>query len=297
MSPQKFVHLRLHTEYSLVDGLVRIKPLMKRASELGIPALALTDQCNLFAFVKFYKAAQSAGIKPILGVDVVLQGHTGKEPTRLVLLAQNNAGFRNLTRLVSRGYMEGLSAGVATLAREWLTPESCAGMIALSGGRSGEIGQALLSQQPERAVPLLEHWMQVFPERFYLEVSRTGRAGEEEVLHRSVELAAQLNAPLVATNDVRFLRAQDFEAHEVRVCIHDGYTLDDPKRPRGYSEQQYLRSPEEMIELFKDLPEAIENTVEIAKRCSVSLTLGKPVLPKFPIPAGMTEAEFITQES
>ncbi|MDD2893592.1 MAG: DNA polymerase III subunit alpha, partial [Halothiobacillaceae bacterium] len=295
--PQAFVHLRLHTEYSLVDGLVRIKPLMKRAVELGIPALALTDQCNLFAFVKFYKAAQSAGIKPILGVDVVLQGHTGKEPTRLVLLAQNNAGFRNLTRLVSRGYMEGLSAGVATLAREWLTPESCAGMIALSGGRSGEIGQALLSQQPERAVPLLEHWMQVFPERFYLEVSRTGRAGEEEVLHRSVELATQLNAPLVATNDVRFLQAQDFEAHEVRVCIHDGYTLDDPKRPRGYSEQQYLRSPEEMIELFKDLPEAIENTVEIAKRCSVSLTLGKPVLPKFPIPAGMTEAEFITQES
>lgn len=297
MSPQKFVNLRLHTEYSLVDGLVRIKPLMKRAAALGIPALALTDQCNLFAFVKFYKAAQCAGIKPILGVDVVLQGQTGKEPTRLVLLAQNNEGFRNLTRLVSRGYMEGLSAGVATLAREWLTVEACEGIIALSGGRSGEIGQALQSQQPERAVPLLEHWMQVFPERFYLEVSRTGRAGEEEVLHRSVELATRLNAPIVATNDVRFLAQDDFDAHEVRVCIHDGYTLDDPKRPRIYSEQQYLRSPEEMIELFKDLPEAIENTVEIAKRCSVSLTLGKPVLPKFPIPEGMTEAEFITQEA
>ena len=289
MSPQKFVHLRLHTEYSLVDGLVRIKPLMKRAAELGIPALALTDQCNLFAFVKFYKAAQAEGIKPILGVDVVLQGQTGKESTRLVLLAQNNEGFRNLTRLVSRGYMEGLSAGVATLAREWLTVEACEGIIALSGGRSGEIGQALLSNQPQQANPLLEHWMRVFPQRFYLEVSRTGRAGEEDVLHRSVALATEFNAPIVATNDVRFLAADDFEAHEVRVCIHDGYTLDDPKRPRIYSEQQYLRSPEEMIELFKDLPEAIENTVEIAKRCSVSLTLGKPVLPKFPIPEGMTE--------
>ncbi|MGD9889535.1 MAG: DNA polymerase III subunit alpha [Halothiobacillaceae bacterium] len=292
-----FVHLRLHTEYSLVDGLVRIKPLMKRAAAMGIPALALTDQCNLFAFVKFYKAAQSAGIKPILGVDVVLQGLADKEPSRMVLLAQNNEGFRNLTRLVSRGYMEGLSGGVATLAREWLNLESCAGIIALSGGRGGEIGQALLSSQPQQAKALLAHWLAVFPERFYLEVSRTGRAGEEDVLHRSVALAAEMNAPIVGTNDVRFLASEDFEAHEVRVCIHEGRVLDDPKRPRIYSEQQYLRSPEEMIELFKDLPEAIENTVEIAKRCSVSLTLGKPVLPKFPIPAGMTEAEFITQEA
>jgi DNA polymerase-3 subunit alpha len=292
-----FVHLRLHTEYSLVDGLVRIKDAMTQAAELDIPALALTDQSNLFAFVKFYKAAQSAGIKPILGVELVLGGQNDKQPTRLVLLAQNNAGFRNLTRLVSRGYMEGLQAGVATLERDWLSFAACEGIIALSGGRSGDIGQALLSSQPELALPLLQHWMTVFPERFYLEVSRTGRAGEEDVLHGSVALATQLNVPMVATNDVRFLQADDFDAHEVRVCIHEGRVLDDPKRPRLYSEQQYLRSPEEMIELFKDLPEAIENTVEIAKRCSVSLTLGKPVLPTFPIPDGLTEAEFITQEA
>ncbi len=292
-----FVHLRLHTEYSLVDSTLRIKPLMKRAVEQGIPALALTDQCNLFAFVRFYKAAQGAGIKPILGVDAILRGEDGKEGSRMVLLAQNNDGFRNLTRLVSRGYMEGLSGGVAMLERDWLTPAACEGIIALSGGRSGEIGQALLGSQPEQADTLLAHWMTVFPDRFYLEVSRTGRAGEEEVLHRSVDLAARHGAPIVATNDVRFLKPDDFEAHEVRVCIHDGRILDDPKRPRLYSEQQYLRSPEEMAELFADLPEALENTVEIARRCSVDLKLGKPVLPQFPIPEGMTEGEFITREA
>ncbi|MGC8732886.1 MAG: PHP domain-containing protein, partial [Halothiobacillaceae bacterium] len=235
-----FVHLRLHTEYSLVDGLLRIKPLMKRAKALGIPALALTDQCNLFAFVKFYKAAQESGIKPIFGVDAILKGLPDKEPSRLVLLAQNEAGFRNLTRLVSRGYLEGLSGGVAMLERDWLTLESCAGIIALSGGREGEIGQALLGSQPGQAEGLLAHWMSVFPDRFYLEVSRTGRPGEEDVLHRSVDLAAALGAPIVATNDVRFLSPEDFEAHEVRVCIHEGRILDDPKRPRRYSEQQYL---------------------------------------------------------
>ncbi len=292
-----FVHLRLHTEYSLVDGLLRIGPLMRRAAELNIPALALTDQCNLFAFVKFYKAAMEAGIKPILGVDAILRGPEGKEGSRMVLLAKDEAGFRNLTRLVSRGYLEGLSGGVAMLERAWLTRASCEGLIALSGGREGEIGQALLGSRPEQAEGLLEHWMGVFPGRFYLEVSRTGRAGEEEVLHRSVELAAACGAPIVATNDVRFLAPEDYEAHEVRVCIHEGRILDDPKRPRRYSEQQYLRSPQEMAELFADLPEAIENTVEIARRCSVGLKLGKPVLPTFPIPEGMTEAELLTREA
>jgi len=292
-----FVHLRLHTEYSLVDGLLRIKPLMERAAELNIPALALTDQCNLFAFVKFYKAAQEKGIKPIFGVDAILKGPGDREPSRLVLLAQNETGFRNLTRLVSRSYLEGLSGGVAMLERDWLSRSTCEGIIALSGGREGEIGQALLGSQPGQAEGLLAHWMEVFPDRFYLEVSRTGRPGEEEVLHRSVDLAAAMDVPIVATNDVRFLTPEDFEAHEVRVCIHEGRTLDDPKRPRRYSEQQYLRSPKEMAELFADLPEALENTVEIARRCSVGLSLGKPVLPKFPIPAGMTEGEFFTREA
>lgn len=291
-----FAHLHLHTEYSLVDGLLRIKPLVKAAAARGIVALALTDQCNLFAFVKFYKACQEAGIKPILGVELVLVSADGAT-SRMVLLAQNETGFRHLTRLVSRAYLEGLQEGEARVAREWLTPQACEGLIALSGGLHGEIGHTLLTGRMDKAGEQLNHWIQVFPQRFYLQISRTGRPGEEDVLHRSVQLAAECSVPLVATNDVRFLQAEDFEAHEVRVCIHGGYTLDDPKRPRPYSEQQYLRSDEEMRELFSDLPEAIDNALEIAKRCSVTLHLGKPVLPKFPIPEGMSEGEFFTREA
>ncbi len=292
-----FVHLRVHSEYSLVDGLVRIKPLVKAVAGAGMPAVAVTDQSNLFAMVKFYRAAIKSGIKPIIGVDCWLRNEQdANKPSRLLLLVQNTEGYRNLTRLISRSFTEGQHLGRPMLRRDWMRGNSN-GLIALSGGREGEVGLALLSGNRQQAEELLEEWLALFGDRFYLELNRTGRPQEEDLLHASVELAIAKDAPVVATNDVRFLHPEDFEAHEIRVCIHDGRTLDDPRRPRSYSEQQYLRSAEEMAELFADIPEALENSVEIAKRCNLELKLGENFLPDFPVPEGMSVEEYFIQES
>ena len=292
-----FVHLRLHTEYSLVDGLLRVKPLVNAVAEMGMPACAVTDQSNLFSMVKFYRAAIARGVKPIIGVDVWLSN--AEEPTqphRLALLCQTNEGYRNLTQLVSRTYIEGQHRGIPIIDPHWLEGQT-EGLIALSAGREGDVGRALLAGDQERAWHCLARWRHLFPERYYLELQRTGRPGEEDYLHAAVALAQAAELPVVATNDARFLEADDFEAHETRVCIHDGRTLDDPRRPRHYSPQQYLRSASEMAELFADIPEALQNTLEIAKRCNVELTLGKNFLPDFPIPAGLSEAEYFRQQS
>jgi len=292
-----FVHLHLHTEYSLVDGLVRIKPLVERAAEMGMPAVAVTDQSNLFGMVKFYRAAMAAGVKPIIGVDLwVYNEAEPAHPARLVLLCRNNEGYRNLTRLVSRTYLEGQQRGIPMLRKEWLKGES-GGLIALSGGRAGDVGRALLGGHREQAQRQLRFWQELFPDSYYLELQRTGREGEEEYLHAAVELAIAEQVPVVASNDVMFLEREDFIAHEARVCIHDGRTLEDPRRPRNYSEQQYLRTPEEMAELFVDLPEALENSVEIARRCNVEITLGKNFLPRSPIPAGKTTDDYFAEQS
>ena len=184
-----FVHLHLHTEYSLVDGLVRIKPLVERAAEMGMPAVAVTDQSNLFGMVKFYRAAMAAGVKPIIGVDLwVYNEAEPAHPARLVLLCRNNEGYRNLTRLVSRTYLEGQQRGIPMLRKEWLKWES-GGLIALSGGRAGDVGRALLGGHREQAQRQLRFWQELFPDSYYLELQRTGREGEEEYLHAAVELA------------------------------------------------------------------------------------------------------------
>ncbi|MDD3517569.1 MAG: DNA polymerase III subunit alpha [Chromatiales bacterium] len=285
---QSFVHLRLHTEFSLVDGLVRIGALVKRARELGMPAVAVTDQSNLFGMVKFYKAAIKAGVKPVVGVDAwVAAPRDGDPPVRLTLLCQDENGYRNLTRLVTRAWQDGQQGGVPVMARDWFEG-AARGLILLSGGREGDVGRALLAGHPDQAAEIAAGWQALFPGRYYLELTRSGREGEEDYLHAAVDLAGGRFLPVVATNDVRFLAPGEFEAHEARVCIHDGRVLADPRRPRLYSEQQYLRSPEEMAELFADIPEALENSVEIARRCNLRLTLGKNFLPNYPIPQGLT---------
>ncbi|BAP43868.1 DNA polymerase III subunit alpha [Pseudomonas sp. LJDD11] len=292
-----FVHLRLHTEYSLVDGLVRVKPLVKALTGMNMPAVAVTDQSNMCSLVKFYKAAQGAGIKPICGADLWLAGKNADAPlSRLSLLVMNPQGYRNLTELISRGFTEGQSNGHVVVQRQWVA-EASDGLIALSAAKEGEIGMALLSGNTDEADQLLSEWMAVFPDRFYIEVQRTNRVNDEEHLHAAVALADKHGAPLVATNDVRFIKQSDFEAHETRVCIGEGRALDDPRRSRNYSDQQYLKSPEEMAELFSDLPEAIENTVEIAKRCNIDVKLGTHFLPNFPIPDGMTIDEYFRKVS
>jgi DNA polymerase-3 subunit alpha len=292
-----FVHLRLHTEYSLVDSVIRVKDLVSTSRSLGLPAVATTDHTNLFAMVKLYKSALAAGLKPIIGVDLFLHEDDPQvQPAELALFCMGEVGYRNLTRLVSRSYTEGQQRGAPLVRREWLEGTT-EGLIALSGGRAGDIGRELLAGKEDNAMARLTHWRDLFPGRFYLEVQRTGREGEEDYLHAAVELAARTTTPIVATNDVRFLAAEDFDAHEARVCIHDGRTLDDPRRPRRYSRQQYLRSAREMGELFEDLPEALENSVEIARRCNVELTFGENYLPDFPVPEGKTVESFFRERA
>ncbi|UYM16144.1 DNA polymerase III subunit alpha [Endozoicomonas euniceicola] len=293
----RFIHLRLHTEFSLSDGLVRVKPLIKAASEAGFPAIAVTDQSNLCSLVKFYSGAQGAGLKPVSGADLwVSHGDPELEPVRMVLLSMNEKGYRNLTELISQSYLENQVHGRAIVRREWVREKS-EGLIALSGAKDGDVGQAIVNGNQPLAEQLAKEWMEAFPDRYYLELQRTNRTGDEECVHGSVALAEKLGCPVVATNDVMFLTREEFEAHESRVCIGESMTLDDPRRIKRYSEEQYLKSEAEMVELFSDIPEAIENTVEIARRCSVYVHLGEYFLPEFPVPEGMTMDEYFRKFS
>ena len=288
-----FVHLRLHTEFSLIDGLLRVRPALERVAELGMPAVAITDHHNFFGLVKAYKVAADLGVKLIAGADVHLVDPLDQgRHHEFCLLAQNERGYRNLMLLLSRSYQQGQYLGRPRVDQDWIA-EYADGVIALSGGRRGDIGQALLNGREDDARAAIKRWQHCFPDRFYLELQRTGRADEERYLHAAVDLASRYSCPVVATNDVRFLQADEFEAHEARVCIGDGRTLDDPRRVRAYSEQQYLRSAEEMAELFADIPEALENSVEIARRCSLSLRLGQSSLPEYPVPSGETIDQFL----
>ncbi len=294
MTP-KFVHLRLHTEFSLVDGIVRIKPLAKRLAKLQMPAVAVTDHCNLFALVKFYKAAINQGIKPIVGADVlVFNADEPTNPSRMTLLVKNRIGLVTLMELISKAYQEGQHQGVPMLLPEWLFANNN-GLIALSGALQGDIGKALLADNFDLAKSLVLQWAEVFPNSFYLELQRIGKPGEAHYISSAIDLAITTGLPVVATNDVRFLAQGDFAAHEVRVCINQGRVLEDTRRPKDYTEQQYLRSVEEMQSLFADIPEALQNTVEVAKRCNLELTLDENYLPDFPVPEGKTLAELMVE--
>jgi len=305
-----FVHLHVHTEYSLVDGALRIdserrddgslarEGLVDACARMGMPAVAVTDQVNMFALVKFYRAALSRGVKPLVGVDLMLREEGERaEPSRLVLLCQDEIGYRNLTRLVTRAYLEGQGRHGPTIERGWLDAGAATGLVALSGARDGDVGRALLAGREDEAGRALEAWLAVFGDRYYLELTRTGRPGEEDCIAGSLELAVKRGVPVVATNDVRFLARDDFESHEARVCIHEGTLLADPSRPRRYSEQQYLRSPGEMAELFDDLPEALDNAAELARRLNLEIRLGQPSLPAYPVPAGSTTEDHLREQA
>jgi DNA polymerase-3 subunit alpha len=295
---QGFVHLRLHTEYSLSDSVVRVPELVTAVAAAGMPAVAVTDQNNLFAMVKFYREALRYGVKPLVGVDLwVAEEGERAAPSRLTLLCQSQAGYRNLARLLTRAYLEGQERGTARIERRWLTQATLEGLIALSGAQEGDIGRALINAREHEAERALDAWQSLFPERFYLELQRLGKPSEEGYIAGAVSLAARRLVPVVATNDVRFLKAAEFESHEARVCIQEGALLADAGRVRRYSRQQYLRTPQEMAALFADVPEALANSVEIARRCSLVLTLGEARLPQYPVPAGVSTEQFLREES
>ncbi|MGH8183134.1 MAG: PHP domain-containing protein, partial [Rhodanobacteraceae bacterium] len=290
--PIRYVHLRAHSEYSLRDSTIRIpeKPeygnpakakhanLVSRAVELGLPALALTDDSNLFAQIKFYAAAEKAGVKPIVGCDLwIANPDDPTRPDRLTLLCRDHAGYLNLTRLISRGWLEGQHAGRAQMQSEWLD-DAVGGLFAIAG-RDSAIGRLLAAQRERDAQDILYALRRHFGDGLYLEITRTRRDGEDAFNTHALQLASRLDLPVLASNDVRFLEADDFEAHEARVCIQQGHQLSDPRRPRDYSPEQWLKPAEAMAELFADLPEVLDNTVELAKRCNLELSFGKYYLP------------------
>mgnify|MGYP001330346325 CR=1 FL=1 len=299
MEAVNFVHLHLHSEYSLSDGIIRIEDLVNRTSEMGYPAVALTDLSNLFGLIKFYRLAREKGIKPIIGSEINLIKDIDSTPASLVLLVKNKTGYTNLTKLVSNAYIEGQDKGEPFVELSWLQDYS-EGLIALSGGQNGHVGQALLTGNLKLASKRLNYFKNIFKEDFFLEIARIGKENEEEYNNLVLKLSIKENIPIVATNDVRFLSPidpedspSDFEAHEARVCIQRGDFIGDSNRKKEYTENQYFSSPEEIKKKFSDFPEAINNTVEIAKKCNLELDLDHFFLPDFQVPEGNTTESYL----
>jgi DNA polymerase-3 subunit alpha len=297
MPDVSFIHLRLHSEFSVTDGIVRLDDAVARAAADGMPALALTDLANLFGLVKFYNAARYQGVKPLLGSDVHLASdYDNGHAQRLLLLCRSHRGYLQLCELLSRAYLAPRVHGRAEITRRMLQDVGVDGLIALSGGGSGDVGEALLQGQYRLAADCARQWAALFPDAYYLEVQRYGQPQQDALVTATVELAAELDLPLVATHPVQFLERDDFRAHEARVCIAEGYMLGDSRRPRLYTEEQYFKSSAEMCALFADLPQALANSVEIARRCNLQITLGKSYLPDFPTPPGVTLADYLRQQ-
>jgi len=288
-----FVHLRLHTEFSVVDGTNRVDDIVRAAAADGQPALAITDLSNLFGAIKFYKEARGKGVKPLIGAEIMVQG-LAKDPTqlsRVILLVQSHRGYLNLCELLARCWIRNVVKAQAVCKPEWLR-ELGEGLILLSGAQAGPVGQALVQGDDARAAEVALQLASLFPHRFYLELQRAGRPDDEPHVVATVQLAARLNLPVVATHPVQFTQEDDYEAHEARVCISEGEILGNQRRVRKFTREQYFKSAAQMQALFADVPSAIANTAEIARRCNLVLELGKPRLPDFPTPNGMPIEEY-----
>ncbi|NCV38312.1 MAG: DNA polymerase III subunit alpha [Betaproteobacteria bacterium] len=297
-SESKFIHLRCHSEYSITDGIVRLGDYVSLAKELELESLAISDLSNIFAAVKFFKLATSNGIKPIIGADVYIENEDNRDqPSRLLLICQNKQGYLNLSKLLSKAYTENQYRDRPEIKFEWLCSDLNHGLICLSGFNFGAIGQNLLSQKKEKSVKLARQLKEAFDDRFYLEVQRyeVAKKGEEQenLVLSTAQLAYELDIPLVATQPIQFIKKEDFQAHEAKTCIADGYVLGDQRRPKNFTAEQYFKTPDEMVTLFEDIPSAISNTLEIAKRCNFEFELGNVFLPDFPIPEGLTINEYL----
>ncbi|RBP50935.1 DNA polymerase III subunit alpha [Arenicella xantha] len=295
--PGSFVHLHLHSEYSLVNGMIRLPALVEQTLQNQMPAVAITDMGNLYGAVKFFNRCVGQGIKPIIGAEVYLENPDKvTQPYILVLLVQNEVGYVHLSELLSRGFREGQAHGRPILQKEWLQGKTD-GLICLSGGLRGEIGGALMAGRADYSEQLIAEYQASFPGRFYLEIQRVGRSYEEEYIAAVAQLAERFQIPLVATNDAHFMQESDFDAHEVRVCINEGRALNDPRRAKHHTPQQYYKSAPEMVELFADIPSAIHNTLRIAQRCNFVMRMGEYFLPDFPVPDGETIESHLRNES
>ncbi|PWT70531.1 MAG: DNA polymerase III subunit alpha [Proteobacteria bacterium] len=293
-----FVHLRLHSEYSVSDGIVRLDDAVRKAVDDRMPALALTDLGNLFGLVKFYQAARAGGVKPIVGCDIWVSNEQDRDkPHRLLLLCQNHAGYLRLCELLSRAYRRNQHRGRAEVSKTWFSELGSDGLIALSGAQHGDVGHALLAENQTSAKQLAQRWAELFPGRFYLELQRTGDTDSERHVQRAIRLAGNLHVPVVATHPIQFLTPEEFKAHEARVCISQGYILADQRRPRPFTSEQYFKTQAEMARLFDDVPSALANSVEIARRCSLAIELGKSKLPLFPTPNGVGLDDFLRDQA
>jgi DNA polymerase-3 subunit alpha len=299
MSQPSFIHLRCHSEYSVVDGTVRIDDYVEHASKDRMPALGLTDLANLFGAVKFYKAARAKGIKPLIGCDVWVENDTNRDqPYRAMLLCQSHVGYLRLCELLSRAFLQNQYRGRAEIKRSWFAEAAgTEGLIMLSGAMQGDVGQALLQGNLPAASKLAAEWQRLFPDRYYIELQRAGHAQQEAYISHALGLAGESQLPVVATHPIQFIASDDFKAHEARVCIAEGYVLADTRRPKHFTQDQHFKSQAQMAALFADIPEALQNSVEIAKRCNLTLSLGKNYLPQFPTPNNESLDEYLLQQA
>src|SRR5574337_1741967 len=294
----RFVHLRMHTEFSVSDGIILIDQVVARAAADGMPALGISDLANLFGMVEFYKAARGKGIKPVVGADCWISNEAERDkPARVLLICRNRAGYGSLCELLTRAYLDNKHRGRAELRREWLEDGGAAGLLCLSGALSGDVGVALANSNRDLAERLARDWTKRFPDAFYIELQRYGQPGAEAYIRDALALAAKLDLPVVATHPIQFAKADDFMAHEARVCIAQGHVLADKRRPKDFTADQHFKTQEEMCALFADIPEALENAVEIVRRCSLTVQLGKNFLPQFPTPEGMSLDDFLVAEA
>ncbi|MEO8752872.1 MAG: DNA polymerase III subunit alpha, partial [Casimicrobiaceae bacterium] len=297
MTTPSFVHLRLHSEYSVVDGTVRIDEAVDAAAVDHMPALALTDLANAFGLIKFYKAARARGVKPIAGCDVWITHDSERDaPFRAILLVADRSGYLRLCDWLTRAYRTNQHRGRAEVRREWFA-EGTDGLLALSGARGGDVGAALAQGNVAAANRAAREWAAWFPQRYYLEVQRAGHHDDDALVTATVALAAENGLPVVATHPVQFLTRADFRPHEARVCIAEGHVLSDTRRSRRFTPEQYFTTQAEMAARFADLPEALANSVAIAQRCNLTIPLGKNYLPEFPTPAGVTIDEHLRVEA
>ncbi|MCX7139615.1 MAG: DNA polymerase III subunit alpha, partial [Proteobacteria bacterium] len=288
----------MHSEFTVTDGIVRLDEAVASAAADGMPAMGISDLSNLFGMVKFFKAARAKGVKPVIGCDVWITNEAERDkPSRLLLLCRNHSGFHQLCELLSRAWLENQTRGRAEIRKDWLAGAAADGLLALSGAQAGDVGAALVQDNAAQAGRLAKEWAKLFPRRYYIELQRAGGASTEIYIQRALALASRLELPVVATHPVQFLKPDEFLAHEARVCIAEGYVLADQRRPRVFTPQSYFMTQAEMAKLFEDIPEALANSVEIARRCSLELELGKSKLPQFPTPPGVSLDDYLAQQA